>query len=78
MENGKSGPNFDQLVDFQTIGIFLQPLYDLVYNATLDWYVGFIYCMSCILLIFMLLCLSYVFFLTRKYSLKTPPKPLSA
>ena len=39
----------------------ISPLYNLVYNATFDWHLGFIYCLACTFYVLMLAILAYVY-----------------
>ena len=45
----------------------VSPVYQLIYHATLDWHVGFVYCISCTILSLMLVLTFYVFFFLKRY-----------
>ena len=48
----------------------ISPVYQLIYRATYDWHLGFVYCISCTILILMLTLTLYVFFFLKRYEKK--------
>jgi len=48
----------------------VSPVYQLIYRATYDWHLGFVYCISCTILSLMLALTIYVFFFLKRYEKK--------
>jgi hypothetical protein len=54
----------------QTSVSLISPLYNLMYVATLEWHLGFVYCFSETILLVMIAVAAYTYFYIRKYGPK--------